>query len=82
MFEGNAISSEDNAVTLLSKKNRAGLWKIASFLWTVLSFENASHSFEGNASLTKKETEAPHGGVIFALKMVKHTGIYSVLWPK
>ena len=25
---------------------------------------------------------APHGGVIFALKMVKHTGIYSVLWPK
>ena len=25
---------------------------------------------------------APHGGVIFALKMVKNTGIYSVLWPK
>ena len=25
---------------------------------------------------------APHGGVIFALKMVKNTGIYTVLWPK
>ena len=24
---------------------------------------------------------APHGGVIVALKIVKNTGIYSVLWP-
>ena len=25
---------------------------------------------------------APDGGVIFALKIIKHTGIYSVLWQK
>ena len=30
----------------------------------------------------KKNRTAPHGGVIFALKMIKNTGIYSVLWPK
>ena len=27
----------------------------------------------------KKNRTAPHGGVIFALKIVKNTGIYSVL---
>ena len=30
----------------------------------------------------KKNRTAPHGGVIFALKMINNTGIYSVLWPK
>ena len=31
------------------------------------------------AGVEKKNRTAPHGGVIVALKMVKNTGIYSVL---
>jgi hypothetical protein len=54
MFEGNTISSKDNNVTLLSKKT-AAVWKVAPFLRKVLSFENASHSFEVKASLTKNK---------------------------
>jgi len=37
------------------KKKTVVLLKVAPFLRKVLSFENTSHSFEANASLTKKK---------------------------
>ena len=41
-----------------------------------------AESLQKNKTAPKKSRTAPHGGVIFALKMIKNTGIYSVLWPK
>jgi len=57
MFEGNTISFKDNNVTLLSKK--LAILYLASSTISLKQinpcpFENASHSFEGKASLTKK----------------------------
>ena len=58
MFEGNTISLKENNVTLLSNKPSYPVWQVAPFLRKVLvlSFGNASHSFEGKALLTKKRT--------------------------
>ena len=55
MFEGNTISLKDNNVTLLSNENQLSCGKQHHFFENSLAFENASHSFEGNASLTKKK---------------------------
>jgi len=77
----NAIESYQMMVILISYTKRS--WNIRANFQLKLAGSRDKLVPSGMrfrvARGAKKNRTAPHGGVIFALKMVKNTGIYSVL---